>query len=82
VKREDKKKKDAKNTSVSGELIHIYKIKMKWFLCWSTVALRHRRMELKLHTSAAFIPEKCRHGGINRNSATTKIGSKLNMCRL
>jgi hypothetical protein len=37
VKREDKKKKDAKNTSVSGELIHVYiyicKMKVKWFLC-------------------------------------------------
>jgi hypothetical protein len=59
VKREDKKKKEAKNSTLSGELIHIYiyiyiyvcvcvclcgkVVKVKLFLC---PALHHRDMQL------------------------------------
>jgi hypothetical protein len=41
-------------------------------------------MEVKFHPSGKelAVPEQSRHGGKNKNAATTKIGSKLNTCRL
>jgi hypothetical protein len=38
VKREDKRKKDAKNTTLSGELFHMCKVSVKLFLFSSSAS--------------------------------------------